>query len=237
MSVPPQTMPEVLDKPQTVIEPAAVAAQRLGERARLMTLPNQITVLRFGLSIVLFVLLGLCDGASVADQQSLLLAGFVVFALGTVSDLLDGWLARKLNSCSTFGRMMDPFVDKVMVCGAMVFLCGGTFYVDGKSVTGFAPWMLAVILAREFLVTGIRAYSETQGVNFEATAAGKAKMVLQTAVVLWLLMSLAAWRRADGFLEDWAYTVGMALTVGTVAVTIWSGLVYLERARRMLRAE
>jgi CDP-diacylglycerol--glycerol-3-phosphate 3-phosphatidyltransferase len=228
-------MPEVLEKPPELL-PAPDAVRRR-ERALLTNLPNQITVLRFGLSIVLFVLLALCDGASPEVTRQLLYWSFLVFALGTVSDLLDGWLARKLNSCSTFGRMMDPFVDKVMVCGAMVFLCGGTFHQDGKSVTGFAPWMLAVILAREFLVTGVRAYSETQGINFEATFAGKAKMVLQTAVVLWLLPALAAWRRPDGFLEDWAYTVGMVLIVATVAVTVWSGLVYLERARRLLRAE
>jgi len=219
-------MPEVLDKPPTAAR----------GRVNLFTLPNQLTALRFVLSLVLFLLLALCD---VMPERctGLLNGGFWVFMAATVTDLFDGWVARRTNTVTVFGRMMDPFVDKVLVCGAMVFLSSGTFMVERQSVTGLAPWMVALVLAREFLVTGIRAFSETQGINFEATLSGKAKMVLQSTLVAWLLFALANWRTDDGRLEYWAYATGLVLIVLTIAVTFASGLIYLERARRIMRGD
>ena len=80
---------------------------------------------------------------------------FWLFILIAVSDVLDGWLARRGNHITAFGRIADPFVDKVMVLGAMIYLA-----VCPWSQTWFPAWIVVVILAREFLVTGLRGYVE-----------------------------------------------------------------------------
>jgi CDP-diacylglycerol--glycerol-3-phosphate 3-phosphatidyltransferase len=217
-------MPDALEKP--------VGLPKL--KVDLFTLANQLTALRLGLSVALFALLAFCDAADPAGWTTLLNVGLVLFAAAGLTDALDGWVARRMGTVSVFGRMMDPFVDKVLVVGCLTFLSGGTFWREGRSLTGLAPWMTAVVLTREFLITGLRSFSELQGVNFEAGPAGKAKMTLQTAVVGWLLFALANCRTADGVLEPWAYGLSQGLILAMLAATVWSGLAYLERARRFL---
>jgi len=108
----------------------------------------------------------------------------VLFVVAALTDALDGYLARKWQVVSVFGRIMDPFADKVLILGAFVMLAGPQFFATDEllwtQVAGVTPWMVVVILGRELLVTTIRAVLESQGVDFSAKWSGKVKMIVQS---------------------------------------------------------
>src|SRR5262249_45104022 len=106
------------------------------------------------------------------------LSAAVVFALAAVTDYLDGYLARKQGLTSTLGRNLDPLVDKILICGAYIFLLP-----DGLQEGWLLPWMVTVIVARELIITGLRSYLENQGAVFGADWLGKLKMGLQCAAL------------------------------------------------------
>lgn len=222
-------MPDVLDNP----------ALLQGSKWNVFVLPNFLTAGRFGLALVLFGLLAMIDRFADDDARHVMNVCFGLFLAAAVTDLLDGWVARRLGQVTAFGRMMDPFVDKVLVCGTLVLLCSSPFHRQGANLTGLAPWMTVVVLTREFLVTGLRSFSESRSTPFEAEYAGKVKMVLQSALVGWLLFALGNCRApgADGPIEPWAYSLGVTLIVLTLIATVYSGLIYLDRARRLVRGE
>src|SRR5437870_2176200 len=130
--------------------------------------PNQLTAARLVLSIVLFILI-----AFQAWFWSV-----AVFAVAAITDWLDGYLARKQGLTSALGRVFDPLVDKILICGAYIFLLG----IGGGS--GLMPWMVTVVVARELIITGLRGYLENRAVSFGADWLGKLKMVLQCAALL-----------------------------------------------------
>ncbi len=197
-----------------------------------INLPNQITIGRLGVSIVFFILLAQFSAVDQPPRLWLLDACAVLFILGGVSDIVDGYLARKQNQVTTFGRVIDPFVDKVLVCGAFIFFAGGGFVKDGRSITDVTPWMAVLILGRELLVTGIRGFSEARGESFAATFYGKAKMVLQSVTVGWILFTLA---HPDGMLGQPFFVVGRKVMVwATVVGTALSMISYLGMARGIL---
>jgi CDP-diacylglycerol---glycerol-3-phosphate 3-phosphatidyltransferase len=182
-------------------------------------LPNQLTASRFVLGLLLFYLI---------DQGSWFLC-IAVFALAALTDWLDGYLARKQGLTSTLGRNLDPLVDKVVVCGAYIFLLP-------VAESGLAAWMVTVVVGRELVITGLRGFMENRGAIFGADWLGKTKMVLQCAALFAVFVALAAaenewgvprlWRAArDGLL--WAMLMATAL----------SGLQYLWRAASLLRSE
>lgn len=182
-------------------------------RPPVFNIPNQLTAARFVLAIVLFVLIAL---------QNLWIACIVVFALAALTDWLDGFLARKLNLGSTLGRNLDPLVDKVLICGAYIFLLP-------VANSGLAAWMVTLVVARELIITGLRGFMENMGAVFGADWLGKIKMVLQCAALLaifWDLHSPA----------QWANLVRDLLVYGMLASTALSGLQYLWRAFALLKA-
>ncbi len=191
-----------------------------------INLPNQITLGRFILAVVFFVLLSLFDAANPASRW-LLIASFWVFLVAAFSDVLDGLLARWLNQETSFGRIIDPVVDKVMICGAFVFFASPKFFADGRYITDVKPWMAIVILARELLVTGIRAHAEAGGEKFAALWAGKLKMFVQSVAVCVILVQLG-WNLP-------AYApVRTAMVWLTVVITVLSIVSYLRRAYSFL---
>src|SRR6516164_6879782 len=122
-------------------------------RPPVFNLPNQLTAARFVLALVLFGL--------IAYEQWL--ACLAVFALASLTDYLDGYFARKQGLTSTLGRNLDPLVDKVLVCGAYIFLLP-----DGDSAGWLKPWMVTVVVARELVITGLRSFMENIGAKFGA---------------------------------------------------------------------
>jgi len=140
-----------------------------------------------------------------------------------------------LDAASALGRISDPFIDKVLVCGAFAFFAGGNFVVFNTtdcatSVTREATWMVVGIFSREILITGIRSYSERHGKVFNTTVFGKAKMGLQSVTIAWILFYVA---HGTGF-GRWATVLTDVLIWATVIVTVATALVYIRRTRQLL---
>lgn len=199
-------------------------------------LPNAITISRLVLAAALFVILGLVTAAqqpepseflkSVGGQERLLFGiCTVIFVFAAFSDMLDGYVARRWNLQTDFGRIVDPFADKVTICGSFVFLIS----LKGSPIAG---WMVVVILARELLVDGLRGFAESRGVAFPSQWAGKVKMFIQSICIGWVLLTMAIWPG-----ESWAIYTGLALALGTIASTLYSGGIYVFHARKVLAAD
>lgn len=195
-----------------------------------INLPNQITLARLLLAIVFFIVLA---QYSHRDAQPRLLAvGLALFLVAAATDYLDGYYARKHNQVTALGRVLDPFVDKVLVCGAFVFFAGPAFCADGgRNITGLEPWMVVVILGRELLVTALRGVSESQGVAFGAEFVGKAKMWIQSISVAVILLVAAT--SGTQVLAD-APVISRTFAWLTVLVTGASLVTYLLKAKAIL---
>jgi len=206
-------------------------------------IPNLITTGRFFLAIGFFILLGFHGRET---TWPVLDVALVVFLVAVLSDAVDGYLARRMGHLTKFGRIADPFVDKIIICGALAYFIGDQFgrvYIDInvldsrvspmfiENLTGWRPWMVAVILARELLVTGMRSFSELHHIPFAASLSGKVKMFIQCVTVAWVLVYVAHW--TDG--PAWTRTVRDVLIWTTTLVTAFSGLVYVKRAYDLLR--
>ena len=206
------------------------------------TVPNQITVARMILSIVFFVLIACYEPQ---NGTALLKVSFVIFLLAAITDILDGYLARKLNQVSAFGRIVDPIMDKVMVCGGFIFLMAPVFtgasamsayeqslpgWLTGNTASNIQPWMLVVIIGREFLISGIRGYSESIGRQFPATWSGKFKMFLQ-CFALGTILFVMAWT-PEVVWTVWVKIISVWLAV---LVTFYSGIVYIFNSRGLFK--
>lgn len=175
-----------------------------------LNLPNQLTAARLVLSIVLFVLIALKWYAT----------SLVLFLVAVSTDWLDGYLARKRGLITVLGRILDPFADKVLICGTYIFLVA-------EPASQVAAWMVVVIVARELLVTALRSFVEQQGTDFSAAMAGKLKMVLQCAAAA-LSLAYLAWP------ADWLVTPLLVALWAAVLLTLYSGATYVRAAVRLL---
>lgn len=195
-----------------------------------MNLPNLITAGRFALAIVYFVMLGRLE-YSVADTEAgastfLWDAATAIFLVAALSDILDGYLARKTGQITAFGRVADPLVDKIIVCGSFVF-----FMKFPPVYELLQPWMVVVVIAREFLIHGVRSLAESQQVAFGSNWLGKLKMFLQCAVATGGLIYVA---HLLGL--AWALIVMTALVWSMLLVTVLSAAVYLVDLPRAIKA-
>ncbi|MEM7201123.1 MAG: CDP-diacylglycerol--glycerol-3-phosphate 3-phosphatidyltransferase [Planctomycetota bacterium] len=182
-------------------------------------LPNLITISRLVITAACFIVLERADPHAPDPVMVWWAFGLFVFAAGT--DFLDGWIARRLNAVTMFGRVADPFADKVLVCGVLVILLKFP-----AALAVLTTWFVVVIIAREFLVTTIRGMVESQGHSFPAERLGKIKMVVQTITAGALLTLVAGEQR----FHDVA-VFGFWLTL---ILTVASGLQYVYRARVLL---
>jgi CDP-diacylglycerol--glycerol-3-phosphate 3-phosphatidyltransferase len=189
------------------------------KRPPVFNLPNQLTAARAGLAVVLFAFIALNWWAWC----------IVVFGLAAITDYLDGYLARKQGITSTLGRNLDPLVDKILVCGAFVFLLP----VPGS---GLAPWMVTVVVARELTITVLRSFLEGQGAKFGADWLGKLKMWLQCAALIAIFVTFLVHAGNDEPASFWPAARDTVI-YAMVAVTILSGLQYLWKAALLLRFE
>lgn len=193
-------------------------------------LPNLLTLARLALALTFFVVLETYQYPT--SSRWVLNIALGLFVLGTITDFLDGYLARRWGVTSTFGRVMDPLCDKVLVLGAFIYLAGSGFIVTGDvagptSVSGVSPWMVVVILTRELLVTGLRSVIESRGIAFGAVPAGKAKMVFQSVAIPVVLFLIA---NVDPMTHSWSAWVRDGVIYLTIAATVLSGIPYLSNA-------
>lgn len=187
---------------------------------RVFNVPNQLTAARLVLSFVLFGLIA----------AELWRWCIVVFAVAAFTDWLDGYLARRQGISSALGRVFDPLVDKVLICGAYIFL------LRIAERTGVAPWMVTIIVARELIITGLRSFLENQGVTFGADWLGKLKMGLQCAALLavFVVLHLIDSGMSADVITFFTHARD-ALIYAMIGATALSGLQYLWRAAWLLR--
>mgnify|MGYP003949226003 CR=1 FL=1 len=186
--------------------------------------PNQLTALRLVLSIVVFAL--------IPFEFYLVAIAFFILAAGT--DWVDGYWARRYNQVTQLGRIFDPFVDKVLICGTYIML--------SEAMAGYPiaiwGWLAVLVTAREMLVTVLRSYIEQQGVDFSAKMPGKLKMVFQCVAAVAALLSLHYAAVGDGHtsVPSWVNNTLLVFIVLTVVFTIYSGAGYVKSATRILRS-
>ena len=211
-------------------------------------IPNFVTSLRLLLAAVFFIMLSAYQYEGRGDPTFLLVAT-ALYAVALFTDFLDGYLARRWAVESTFGRIVDPFVDKILVLGSFTFFAGKNFIIPAsaeqaasdpmvvKTITGVAPWVVILLLGRELLVTSLRGISESKGHHFGAAMSGKVKMVIQsiTIMVILIYVDFRGW-----LLElDWELHARVLRDVciwATVIVTVLSGYTYVRRAMHLYRS-
>ncbi|MEI7700698.1 MAG: CDP-diacylglycerol--glycerol-3-phosphate 3-phosphatidyltransferase [Planctomycetia bacterium] len=189
----------------------------LGRHA--LNLPNLITSTRLILAFALF-------GLIAAGQNWISAALLFIFAAST--DALDGYIARRNKQITVLGRILDPFVDKVIVCGTFVFLLEHQAAPD----SGVRAWMVIIIIGREMFVSSLRGILEKEGKDFSANLSGKLKMVLQCVAVSVSLLSMSPL-----FPWSWVPLFRDLNLYMAVAVTLWSGAVYVARGFSLLQDE
>jgi CDP-diacylglycerol--glycerol-3-phosphate 3-phosphatidyltransferase len=186
---------------------------------RLWNLPNTITLLR---TLAVPVLL-LFPSLAASRRGSEAMAW--IFIVAAVTDLLDGWLARRGEQVTSIGKLLDPLCDKLLVATALIVL------LAGGRIPDWGTPMVVVIIGREIAVTGLRGFASAQGEIMAAAWAGKLKTLLQNIAIGALLFPSPQWGLP-------AHTVGLSFLVVATALTLWSGYGYFatffaqEGARR-----
>jgi len=182
-----------------------------------MNLPNSLTVVRiFLVPLLVVVLLTKFEGRLIFGIRKELV-GAAIFGLASLTDWLDGYLARRRQQVTTIGQLMDPIADKLLVTAALVSLV----QMD------LAPaWMVAVILGREFLITGFRGVAYARGVTIAASSLGKVKMGAQVVAILLLILGQD---RLQPF-----YLLGQIALWVVMATTLLSGVDYYRRFNHVL---
>ena len=169
-----------------------------------MNLPNKLTLLR-GLMIPFFVVCLLWEGG---QNQTLRYVSAAIFIVASLTDMLDGKIARKYGLVTNFGKFMDPLADKLLVCSALICLI---------ELGQLPAWMVIVIISREFIISGFRLIASDNGVVIAASYWGKFKTTFQMIAVILLIFNLEALR----LLADICVWVALALTVISLADYIW----------------
>jgi CDP-diacylglycerol--glycerol-3-phosphate 3-phosphatidyltransferase len=210
--------------------------------------PNALTGARLLLAGVFFAMLAYYQYEGRGDPWFLNTA-FVIYCVALVTDFFDGYLARRWRVEGAFGRVVDPFVDKVLVLGSFIFFAGKNFIIPEtvhpvkgfmvvRTLTGVAPGMVVLILARELLVTTFRGASEATGHKFGAAFSGKLKMVFQSVTILVILVyvNYFGWLNETRY-EPYARGLRDLCIWATIAITVFSGLLYVQRAVAMYRSD
>ena len=190
----------------------------------IFNLPNQLTSLRLILAVILFGMI----------TWEYYMVGLVLFIIAAGTDWLDGYCARKYGQMTTLGRILDPFADKVIVCGTFIFLAATPKMV--LVPWGLRAWMVVVIVGRELLVTALRSFIEERGSDFSAKMPGKLKMVLQCIAAGVSLFYLSN-PPADPSVHTCLWWALVTSVWAALAVTVYSGAGYVRAAVGLLRKQ
>lgn len=190
------------------------AAEKPSMPASVWNVPNTLSAARIVMAVVFFA----------AFEFHAYLIALVLYSLATATDWLDGYWARKYGQVTQLGRILDPFADKLLVCGAFVYLAA-------TPEARVAPWMAVVVLSRELLVTALRSFVESSGGDFSAKWVGKWKMAAQCAVVIAALIMLQYPLPPP----SWLVVVFGVLLWCAILLTVYSGVTYAMSAVSMAR--
>lgn len=179
-------------------------------------LPNKLTVLRM-LLVPVFVLVLLLSNNT--DNYFFRFFPLLIFVVASFTDLLDGYIARKYNLISDFGKFMDPLADKLLVCSALI--C----FVELKILSS---WVVILIISREFVVSGFRMIAASKGITIAANMWGKCKTIIQMILVILILCNF------DNILV-FAKPIISPLIVLTICFTLISGVTYILDNKTVLK--
>jgi CDP-diacylglycerol--glycerol-3-phosphate 3-phosphatidyltransferase len=184
-----------------------------------MNLPNSLTLVRmFLVPLLVVALLTKFEGQRILGMPKELVAA-AIFALASITDWLDGYLARRRGQVTWFGQMLDPIADKLLTSAALISLVQ----------LNLAPaWVVALIIGREFAVTALRSLAYTKGITMPASPLGKMKMASQVSAILLLILG-------SGPLP-WLMPVGQAALWVVMLAAVVSAVDYYRRFQRMLNA-
>lgn len=175
-----------------------------------MNLPNKLTLFRVFL-IPFFVVFMLLDITGEYDKY----IAVSIFIIASLTDLLDGKIARKYNLVTNFGKFMDPLADKLLVCSALICLIGDKLQA----------WIVIVIISREFIVSGLRTVASDNGIVIAASWWGKVKTTLQMLMIILLIVNLD---------YKWYSVVEYIFVYAALALTIISLIDYLVKNKKVL---
>ena len=168
-----------------------------------MNLPNKLTVLRV-IMIPFFVLFMLTDFAGAASKYIAL----AIFCVASFTDFLDGYLARRDNLVTNFGKFMDPLADKLLVCSALICL-----------IPRLPAWIVLIIIAREFIISGFRLVASDNGIVIAASYWGKFKTVSHMAMVILMILDFQS--HIMQFITGVVVGMGLALTIVSLVDYVW----------------
>ncbi|MCM2373516.1 CDP-diacylglycerol--glycerol-3-phosphate 3-phosphatidyltransferase [Aporhodopirellula aestuarii] len=177
--------------------------------------PNALTTVRFALAIAVVVLIPMGESWP----------ALIVFLIAVSTDWMDGYWARKYGQVTKLGRIFDPFVDKIIICGSFIALVE----VDDSPVKS---WMATIVVARELLVTSLRGIIEGAGGDFSASWLGKWKMVVQCAAVVAALLTFVILP-----VPGWLEITTLILLWGAIFITVYSGVDYTLIAARVMQSD
>lgn len=201
---------------------------------QIWNVPNQLSMARLLLSFVVFGLIPFGE-----QHAGFYWAALIIFVIAAGTDWLDGWYARKFNQVTQLGRILDPFCDKIIICGSFISLAVA---MAGKFpwYLSIAGWMAVVVVGRELLVTALRGLIEQSGGDFSANMAGKLKMVFQCVAVGACLVALAMHDSGTTPVADLPGWLRMTMAVSVwlaVASTVYSGVIYIFAASKYLKTQ
>ena len=180
-----------------------------------MNLPNSITLSRIAtVPLLIWVLSPKFPVHGAGGQQELIASG--LFILASITDGVDGYLARKRGQITTLGMLLDPLADKLMVTTAFILLVAYTPSV-------MKPWIAVLVIGREFLVSGLRSIAASEGFTIEASEIGKLKTVIQIVSVVATILA----HRWDAW-DWWGFPIGVHLIA--VTATYWMAIVSIISA-------
>lgn len=185
----------------------------------LMNTPNKLTVMRI-------ILIPIFMAFYMMQSEWSLYAALIVFLMATATDQLDGYLARKNNQVTTFGKLMDPLADKMLVFAALICFAE-------KGVPFINSWVIVIILAREFMVSGVRMLAMGENNVIAASIWGKAKTVSQFVLVVAVMVFEAAQIYYPQISSATNILIGV-MSVVAVILTIVSGWDYIWKNRKLL---
>jgi CDP-diacylglycerol--glycerol-3-phosphate 3-phosphatidyltransferase len=184
------------------------------------SLPNHLTISRFWMTAVMMI----CMTLHFPYARIIALGIFIV---ASITDALDGYLARNFFGCTSFGKLMDPLADKVLVCAA---------FIGFVELGSLRAWMVVLIIAREFMVTGMRLLMIEKGILMPAGMWGKVKTTVQM-IAIGLLFTGVIWKDCTYLpTPESNATGGFAwwLGLGTALLTAWTGTVYFWQQRHTI---
>ena len=170
-----------------------------------MNLPNKLTILRV-IMIPFFVAALMVDGGT---NQTMRYVAAAIFIIASLTDMLDGKIARKYNLVTNFGKFMDPLADKLLVCSALICMI---------ELGQLPAWMVIIIISREFIISGFRLVASDNGIVIAASYWGKFKTVFQMAMIIVLIADLGGVFDIIGEFLIW---VAVALTIISLIDYIW----------------